>query len=242
MDYAVSNMSAMPFGNLLGGPLRSAIEAQALAARTTIEFIKAVGFTGPANASDNSYGEVRKITFKYESDENGDRINKSLTVPILTVIPIPFIRIEEMTLDFTVNISEQIAYSRKSNFMGEQEFNVAANFGYRAWYSPISFDLSANYSYRSRATEEAASQSKYQTDMNMNIIIKAVQDEMPQGLAKILGHLNNAILAEKNESHTKYACVGKNFYLPEGANNCPHCGESVFDPPGELTANHTAYQ
>src|SRR3712207_2572008 len=39
---ATSALQAIPFGNLIGGPLKAAIEAQALAAQSTAEFITRV--------------------------------------------------------------------------------------------------------------------------------------------------------------------------------------------------------
>ena len=44
MTRAVEELRQIPFSSLIGGPLTAAIEAQALAARSSIEFIQKVGF------------------------------------------------------------------------------------------------------------------------------------------------------------------------------------------------------
>ena len=49
-NYAVEAVSSLPFGMLIGGPLNAAIEAQAAAAKSTIDFILQVGFL-PASAA-----------------------------------------------------------------------------------------------------------------------------------------------------------------------------------------------
>ena len=43
LQAATHSFQAIPFSSLIGGPLRSCIEAQAMAARTTWDFIQNVG-------------------------------------------------------------------------------------------------------------------------------------------------------------------------------------------------------
>ena len=42
-NVAINAMQAIPFSSMIGGPLNACIEAQAMAARTSWEFIKEVG-------------------------------------------------------------------------------------------------------------------------------------------------------------------------------------------------------
>ena len=42
-NVATSAMQAIPFSSMIGGPLKACIEAQAMAAKTSWEFIKEVG-------------------------------------------------------------------------------------------------------------------------------------------------------------------------------------------------------
>ena len=42
-QVATSALQAIPFGSIIGGPLKACVEAQALAAKTTWEFIQNVG-------------------------------------------------------------------------------------------------------------------------------------------------------------------------------------------------------
>ena len=56
---AVNELSAIPFGALIGGPMTAAIEAQSKAALASVEFIRAVGF-------DND-GNIHNVVFKYKA-------------------------------------------------------------------------------------------------------------------------------------------------------------------------------
>ena len=47
MSRAVEELQQIPFSQLIGAPLKAAVEAQALAAQSTIEFIHKVGFKQP---------------------------------------------------------------------------------------------------------------------------------------------------------------------------------------------------
>ena len=110
MAYAVETISSLPFGHLIGGPLVAGIEAQAQAAKSTVDFILEVGFN-PSNEdpfltsaeeeeANPQIGDVRMITFEYKTKDGDKEYNASVVVPLLSVIPIPFFSIDEMTIDF----------------------------------------------------------------------------------------------------------------------------------------------
>jgi len=43
-SVGLGQLQSLPFKNIIGGPLTAAIEAQALAAETTVRFIERIGF------------------------------------------------------------------------------------------------------------------------------------------------------------------------------------------------------
>ena len=199
MGYAVSQITALPFGNIIGGPMKAAIEAQALAAKSTIDFIQKVGFKPkddtdpffPDDGGNADVGDVRYVTFKYTvQNEDGSSSEASIEVPILTIVPIPFIRIDEMTIDFLAKISEMRAETRKAGSESNSTFNVSAKYGGQ-WWSPVSVGIKASYSSRHTSSTEA--NSRYQTEMTMNVHVRAVQDELPAGMSRILNILEDLV-------------------------------------------------
>ncbi len=198
MSYVSRGLAALPFGNLIGAPMTSAIEAQSAAAQATVDFIEKVGFQhDPANASDpffqneNSdakFGNVRNVTFTYKKvNEEDEEVNATLTVPILTIVPIPFLRIEEMNIDFMAKMKESQRYSRltKSESKGKYSAKVSGGWG------PIKFRAQADYSSRHSSSTE--SNSRYQTEATMNVSVRAVQDELPAGLSRVLSIMEGVI-------------------------------------------------
>ncbi len=195
MSRAVRELRQIPFGYLIGAPLKASIEAQALAAKTTIEFIEKVGFI-PADTDqdmlfidetkDADAGEVRNVTFSYKKiDENEDEKEVELTVPILAIVPIPYIRLEEVNIDFTAKLNDTIQHTTKTSF--KLDSSVSGKF--KSWWSPISLEFRTSMSYETaRATA-----AKYTRDYTMNVAVRAVQDDMPAGLSRVLDLLEQTI-------------------------------------------------
>ncbi|MEQ8243958.1 DUF2589 domain-containing protein, partial [Fulvivirga sp.] len=209
---AIQQLTNLPFDNIIGGPMTAAIKAQSDAASETIRFIKEVGFKPPVDESNAPYGsdidasngahvqpgpignadmgEVRNVTFTYKkTDVDGNEIIAELIVPILTIVPIPFLRIDEMNIDFMAKISETITHN--SSRSASSQSNTNFSLGYRSWWSPVRVNFSASYS--SKHSSSSSSSSRYSSEMTMNVNVRAVQDEIPAGLSRVLGILETMI-------------------------------------------------
>src|SRR2546421_227590 len=97
---ATNALQAIPFSSLIGGPLDACIQAQARSAKTTIDFIQAVGLNTNATT-----GEKTAINVVFQYQKNGQMAN--LIVPLLTILPIPYIAVTDITIDFKANISAE---------------------------------------------------------------------------------------------------------------------------------------
>jgi hypothetical protein len=303
---AVSNynpgqeLSSIDFSSMIGGPLGAIVDAQNKAAMTTVDFIKAVGFT--PDSVDEATGEVTPgtpvyVNFKYPKmvapyeaavkgmitaiavtnggsdytigatvtisgvgsgatatatvDESGtvtainitnpgsgydnnttvsvsggSGITVSVTtgdkeavpavfeemyleVPILTMLPIPFIRVEEGEIEFHAKITS-MEYARVGT-----EFKGSTSLGYKSTTtvggdggtgkltglffkgsanakrtSSVSFKVNASYQ---KTTKQG---SKVDKTYQLGVKIKISQDEIPAGMEKLLGILEDAIVAQ----------------------------------------------
>lgn len=177
MAAVAGELQALPFGSLIGGPLDAAIEAQARAAMSSVNFIRSIGF--------DDKGAVQNITF---TAKKGDT-ESEITVPLLTIVPIPFIRIDEMTIDFKANISS----STESEDKTVQSVNKQAKVSASARYLFFKANLEASIS--SKKDSESTRNSKYSVETTIDVHVHAVQDELPAGLAKMLNILADTIQA-----------------------------------------------
>lgn len=193
---AVAELQQIPFAHLIGSPLKAAVEAQALAAQSTIEFIHKVGFKEPAtgaadlvfgNPAENAdAGELRSVTFSYrKKNENDEEQEYSLTVPFLAITPIPYIRIDEMTIDFNAKLTDAVTRNTSSDFT----LSSSVSASYSAFWSPVKVDarVSATFNHKSATTQHS------QREYSMQIHVRAVQDEMPSGMSRMLDMLEQAI-------------------------------------------------
>ena len=182
-NTAISAMQALPFSSMIGGPLKACIEAQAMAAKTSWEFIKEVGL----NTDEKGQKSAVMVAFSFNK---GGRMTQ-LNVPLLTIVPIPYIAINSVDINFKANINASSSSvneeSSHTEFGGELGARTSLKFG------PFSFsaNLKANYSTKkdSKATEE----SKYSVESTIDVAVKAGQESMPAGMAKSLERLNGAV-------------------------------------------------
>lgn len=179
---ATNALQAIPFSSLIGGPLQAAIQAQSQAAITTWEFINNVGLTGPE-------GDRKAISVVFQYQKGGQMVN--LIVPLLAIVPIPYISIDAMTIDFTANIS-----ASSSNIVENTESTATsgeASAKARVGWGPFSVEANFKANYSSKKDSKATQESKYSVEYTMNIHVGASQSAMPAGLASVLNILNSSI-------------------------------------------------
>ena len=108
-----------------------------------------------------------------------------IEVPILTMLPIPFIRIDETTVDFNAKIN-----SIESRNV-ETEFGIKGDLTVKQRWPGGSAKLNVSASYKRKSQQGFNIEKTY----SMAVHVKAVQDEMPAGMEKLLGILENAIVS-----------------------------------------------
>jgi len=176
MPDSIQALQNIPFERMIGGPLQAAVEAQALAAQSTIEFIEKVGFD---RGVDPASTELRNVTFTYAKQDEGTEENFSLTVPLLAIVPIPFIRIDEINIEFNAKLNDSVQTDDSTN----TSLNVGVRgggrrFGFRAGFS---------------RTRKSSTSTNFEAEYNMNIKVRAGASTMPEGMAKILDILEQVI-------------------------------------------------
>jgi hypothetical protein len=206
-------LSSIDFESMIGGPLVAVINAQAQAAMSTVNFIKEVGFKKPSAeedaGGDTTTEEPIYVTFKYPKELSPYQPaiaadptatppipaspavpavyeTQELQVPILTILPIPFIRIDLTTIDFNAKINS-VEY-RKTN----TNLKVSASLEAKAGWLWGSAKLKVSTSFQ-RTTQQGNTVNR---TYSLAIHVKAVQDEMPAGMEKMLSILEGAITSK----------------------------------------------
>lgn len=189
MSYANRVLGSIPYGTLIGAPMTAAVEAQALAAQTSIDFIRTIGFE---NLDDTgSFGPVRQVEFTYQHRdvESGTDRTVTLNVPLLTIVPIPYLRIDDMTIDFTSKITEEMLRTTKRDTSVQADASLSVN--YSNFLSPVKVGFKASVSVKHSSS--SATSNRYKTEHTININVRAVQDDLPAGMTRVLDILEGAI-------------------------------------------------
>lgn len=179
-------LAALDFESLIGGPLMAVVRAQAQSALTSVDYIKSIGFK-------EKDGELEPVTvsFTYEKDDDDGNPQKfALSVPLLTMVPIPFLRVEETNIDFNAKIVSTQFVNTSSNIGFNASLEAKAGWG---WGSA---KLKTSFSYR-RSTNSG---NKTERTYTMNVRVRAVQDELPAGTERLLGILENSIQERGSEA------------------------------------------
>lgn len=175
---------SLPFEQIIGGPLQGVIRSSAMAANETAAFIKSVGFDkdGHANTVAFTYTTTEPTT---TNDTTGkDTVKKKVEVPLLTVVPIPYLQLSKVTLDFNVKIDS--VSTRK------QEQKVGAEASVSAGFWGVKASLKASYDSSSSSSDTVSRSAA------MSVRVEAEQGPMPGGMEKILAMLtDNAVSVEQ---------------------------------------------
>ena len=183
-NVATSAMQAIPFNSMIGGPLKACIEAQAMAAQTSWEFIQNVGLN-----TDPNTGEKKAVNVSFSFNQGGRMVQ--LNVPLLTIVPIPYIAIHTIDINFKANINASSSSVKEDTSSQSTNLDGTAKGTLNLGIFKLSAELKANYSSKkdSKATEE----SKYSVESTIDVNVKAGQESMPAGLAKVLELLGNSL-------------------------------------------------
>ena len=183
-QVATSALQAIPFGSIIGGPLKACIEAQAMAAQTSWQFIQEVGLnTNP----ETGIKEAVNVSFNFMQNGRMAQLN----VPLLTIVPIPYIAIQNIDLNFKANISA--SSSSVSETSSSQAIDAGADVNAKLGWGPFSVEASMKANYSSKKDSRATQDSRYSVEYTMDVAVKAGQESMPAGLAKVLELLGSAL-------------------------------------------------
>lgn len=172
-----SELNNIDFRKMIGGPLQAAVDAQVASSLATVNFINTVGFKEEEGGTNRELVMVDFSHKRKDVNDQGQEVVKEVNVrvPLLAMLPIPSLRIEHVIIDFNVKLNSV------------QTSNVSTSIGVDAsvqgGWGPVNFKVSA--SFQRKATTGVEVKKEYA----LNVNVKAVQDEIPAGLEKILGML-----------------------------------------------------
>lgn len=233
---ATNALQSIPFGQIIGGPLSACVDAQREAALTTVDFINKVGLV-----DNNGKKEAVYVQFQYRRH---GKITV-LSVPLLTLVPIPYLAIRDINISFKANISASSSTSNSQSQSLKTDIGIGVSAGVNIGIAHASASFNASIS--SKKDSAATRDSKYSVEYTMDVNVTAGQDDMPAGMAKILELLNESVdtidqNGELQASNTQIALNGassagtyityknqEGYYDPKAITICDSKGSKVND-------------
>ena len=186
-------LAAIDFAKIIGGPLEAVIRAQASAATVTTQFIQDTAFEKPegGEAGGDQPLKLKVVPFDYgqmmgsKSATSGGLSGDALTikVPLLTMLPIPFIRVDSMTIDLNVSLHS----THTTDEQNTGSVNATTSGGENLEFEHTNFSTSVT------------DRNTYQNNMviddtySLGVTVHAVQDSMPGGMRNVLDIFSNVI-------------------------------------------------
>jgi hypothetical protein len=170
-----AQFAGLDMENLIGAPLSAASNASVKLAQSTADFINSVGFNPDKSA--------RTMLFKYEKSDmdplgNPVRNEMSLQVPLLAIVPIPNLQIDEVNILFDMEVKE----CEKS----ESSLDAGGSFSASVGIGPFRVSISGSVSVHQSNTRSTDNSAKYHVD------VRAANHGTPEGLSRVLDILSAA--------------------------------------------------
>lgn len=198
MANELVNMSdqfkGLPMGDLIGGPLNAACEAQIKLAQATADFIKVIGFLPPDKDSKDPYsGGTRTATFRFKRPVDNPAIKPGepgstkeeeveICVPLLAIVKVPNLSIT--TVDVTFDMEVKSSFSSKESQDAAASLDAEMSIGWGCFKATAKVHGSvASHKENTRTSDNSA---KY------HVSVHAEDKGMPEGLARVMDILQTA--------------------------------------------------
>lgn len=170
MENLANHMGQHPIKELIGAPFRAVMESQVALAASTHEFIELIGF--------DEEGDLKTIDFNVpvaNTEDNGSisYSNKKIKTPILSVVPIPSLMIDKVSVDFQLEVNTAVSSqdtkndykekNKKTNLMGARKTELIG-----------------------KITESRENTRKTSQGAKYNFHVEAKMQDKPEGLQKVL--------------------------------------------------------
>lgn len=123
-------MKALPLRELLGILLGDLVVAETQAAKASADYLREAGFLGSRRGGDD-WGKLRFVKFSFSvQDPDGDKV-RTVSVPLLSLLPIPLQQIDQAEYEFFVQVNEVKDLTpppKKSYELGAEVYGLAQPF------------------------------------------------------------------------------------------------------------------
>lgn len=205
-----SQFKGLPMGDLIGGPLTAACDAQVKLAQATSDFIKLIGFMPPDPANATAPQATRTATFRFKrpvdappqpAGGTGTAVvpiyeeEVEITVPLLAIVKVPALSITTVDVNFNMDVKSSFSSTESQDMSASASLDASVNWGVFSAKVHIQGSV-ATHKENTRTSDNSA---KY------SVAVHAEDKGMPEGLARVLDILQSAAAPRKVSAPTAVA-------------------------------------
>jgi len=176
--------------DLISGPLVATIDADSMSARRYLRYLYELAFDS-YNPETGEVGKLRMLEFTYTVQENGAPRQQRVSIPLMTLVPLPLLQVKEADFDFDIQIIDALSADKYSTFSlkGKDGDDNSAPEGVKLRVSMAASNIEGNMEKKARQGLAA----------NMKVKVKMQQADMPGGLSNLLSLTTNNLQVEDME-------------------------------------------
>jgi hypothetical protein len=178
----------LPLEMIVATPLVAVAKAQAIAAQTTLDFVKGLCDELPAPPSAPGATAAppsltpKVIDLSIDRTVNGVPGNAHIKAPLLAMVPIPHLLIDSVTINFKYEIAQTFRDASATNASAGVEVGTGAALS--PWVKAT---------FHGNVTHTSSSEASTNRGGTLDIMIRASQSAIPVGLDRLLTMLSQAI-------------------------------------------------
>ncbi len=175
-DPVVGKFSGLPMEELIGAPLSAACDAQIKLARSQLDFINQVAY----NTAEDGTKTTRLLEFDLErpTETPGgyEKIQTHVQAPFLGLVPIPSLLVEDVSIEFQMEVSATEENKSKSG----SDISTTANIKSGFLFAKASMQIQGKVTSSRENTRSTNQTAKYQVRVN------ARQQTPTEGLSRLM--------------------------------------------------------
>lgn len=184
VNDASESWQKVSFEKVIGEPLTAAIKAQGDAARATLKFIQETGMTGEDNNKVMSL-----VSFNFIRDGKCAK----LQIPLITLVPIPTLCIDEMTYEFKMKVDSSSDVTMTNTGSASVGFNFGAGIG-----GDEKKDVAQGDGAKKQSNAQSPSVEKSANNTKEESVADAVKNSVKKGVS-----FSGSFSSKKDSSATK---------------------------------------
>lgn len=193
-DNNKTSRQIMELKDLISGPLVATIDADSISTRRYLQYFYELAFES-YNHKTGETGKLRMLEFTYSEQENGTSKQKCVSIPLLTLVPLPLLQVKEADFDFDIQIIDALSADKNStfSFKGKDDGEESIPEGVKLRASLAASNIEGSLEKKARQGLAA----------NMKVKVKMQQADMPGGLSNLLSLATNNLQVKDMDNENK---------------------------------------